>query len=370
MRRRSANGGRAGRTPGSPPSPDGAGTSCSTSMVARRCLRPSDWVCSRNHAGGGDWPRGGTAPLVSAPRLRGGQQSRRPHAYRHSRRQRIRRVAAFNPPERKAVRWRGADGENALALPLWRSRSCAASTSMRAGGTQPIGGARPPVLLKRIPKGQRNDALTSEAGRIARTARDGEGVERKLTAWNLDRCETPSPEREVRGIAKRIWEKEQRGRAKGGRNRRRSSGPEVRWAMRSTDYACREPHALDDLGHLLDLARLIVCNEEMPIETGHGRVRSAWVADGEAEIAARFLENRWGWGRKRLRIALHRWRERELIELVPPFKHGSYTRVRVTGWVRCDSAWGQARRSQGLTSWKLQAQHGQWGRGTADKSRG
>lgn len=246
-------------------------------------------------------------------------------------------------PSGKQYRWRGADGENALPLPpLALAFLRSINLHARRGNPSRSVEHAPPVLLKRIPKGQRNDALTSEAGRIARTARDGEGVERKLTAWNLDRCEPPSPEREVRGIAKRIWEKEQRGRAKGGRNRPRSSGPEVRWAMRSTDYPCREPHALDDLGHLLDLARLIVCNEEMPIETGHGRVRPAWVADGEAEIAARFLENRWGWGRKRLRIALHRWRERELIELVPPFKHGSYTRVRVTGWVRCDPAWGQA----------------------------
>jgi hypothetical protein len=192
-----------------------------------------------------------------------------------------------------------------------------------------------------IPKGERNNALAAEAGRIARTARDGEEVERKLIAFNSDRCDPPVPEREARGIARRIWEKEKRSRAEGRKNRPRSSGPAVLWQVRSIDYPCSEPNALDDLGHLLDLAWRIACKEEMLIKTGKGRSRPAWVGDGEAELAARYLENRWSWSRKKLRRKLKQWEAWDLIEVLRPIRRGRANRVRLTGWVRCDPLWGQ-----------------------------
>lgn len=246
-------------------------------------------------------------------------------------------------PNGKQYRWRSAHEENALLLPPL-ALAFLRSVNVRANGGNSRGSVEhaAPVLPQRIPKGQRNSALTAEAGRIARTATDCEEVERKLIAFNLDRCDPAFPEPGVRGIAKRIWEREKRSRSEGRKNRPRSSGPAAAWMMRSTDYPCREPHALDDLGHLLDLTRLIVCNEEMLIKTGHGRARPAWVADGEAEVAVRFLENRWRWSRRRLRIALQRWKDWGLIELLPPFRRGHASRVRITGWVCCDPAWGQS----------------------------
>jgi len=233
--------------------------------------------------------------------------------------------------------------QNALPLPP-PALEFLRSINLHAGGGNPDRSVKRAALARpdRIPKGQRNTALTAEAGRIARSARDGEEVERKLIVFNLDHCDPAYSERGVRGIAKRIWEREKRRHAEERRNRPSSSGPAVTWTIRSTDYPCSEPHALDDLGHLLDLTRLIACNEEMPIKTGYGRARPAWVANGEAEIAVRFLENRWGLTRKKLRLRLQQWEDWGLIELLAPLGRGRARRVRLTGWVRCDPAWGQA----------------------------
>ncbi len=254
-------------------------------------------------------------------------------------------------PNGKQYHWRGVDGgaerrprlQNALPLPPL-ALAFLRSINLGTEGGNPKGSLKHavPALPERIPKGQRNAALTAEAGSIARAARDGEEIERKLIAFNLGRCDPPLSEREVLGIQKRIWAKEKRTRAEGRQNSPRASGQAVTWKMRSTDYPCSAPDALEDLGFLLDLARLIECRAEMPIDTGHGRARPAWVGDGEAEVAARYLENRWGWTRKRLRVALRRWNELGLIEPLSPFRRGRASRVRITGWVSCEPAWGQA----------------------------
>ncbi|MBM4032826.1 MAG: hypothetical protein FJ291_13700 [Planctomycetes bacterium] len=62
-----------------------------------------------------------------------------------------------------------------------------------------------------IPEGERNAALTREAGRLRRLGYDAPIIRAALLAFNRERCRPPLPDREVESIARSIGQKPARG---------------------------------------------------------------------------------------------------------------------------------------------------------------
>jgi hypothetical protein len=192
-----------------------------------------------------------------------------------------------------------------------------------------------------IPEGERNTTLTRLAGSIAARAGTEAEVEAELLTENDARCSPPLSEAEVKGISHRIWEREQ-GRRNAGRHRQLPKGPDVIVSFRWHNIPITTGKDLACLGYVLDLARLIATAQEMPIGVRHNRSRAAWVGAGEAEIAVRFLCNRWSWTTKKLRLMLEKWQALGLINLLPPRKPCSPRRLRLGAWVKIDLSWGKA----------------------------
>jgi hypothetical protein len=188
-------------------------------------------------------------------------------------------------------------------------------------------------------EGCRNVGLTEFAGSVAAQGQHFSEVFEALLAENHERCKPPLPRAEVAAIAKSIWHRECESRQACDQPRQSAflRQPDVILTVRWTALYLREPRDLADLGYLLDLARLIETNAEMPISTGHGKKRAAWVGAGVAEIATRFLCNRWALTSKRLRILLERWQERGLIQLSTPLPDRKQRRIQlIEGWAHID----------------------------------
>ena len=195
---------------------------------------------------------------------------------------------------------------------------------------------RQPVGL--LLEGYRNDGLTRLAGSIAARVLRLNELREALLANNQEHCSPPLPQKEVEGIAKSIWQRECKQREQAGRRSPRLAfaGPAVMtFAWKEANI--RGAADLKYLGFLLDLTRLISGRLEMPIPTGRGNARPAYVAAGEAEIAVRFIQNRWGITRKPIRTMLDHWQAQGVIEILPPFKGRLANRVRLReGWVVVD----------------------------------
>lgn len=190
-----------------------------------------------------------------------------------------------------------------------------------------------------ILEGHRNDGLTRLAGSVAASARTREEVLEQVIILNAQRCVPPLPRREVEGVVRSIWQRECKNRKGDPRPRRGSSlkQPDVNITVRWAALDLRESKGLAGLGYLLDLVRLVATNTEMPIITGHGKKRAAWVGAGTAEIATRFLCNRWGMTRGQVRGLLERWEQQGLVRRLPPRAGRKPCRVQlVEGWFYTD----------------------------------
>jgi hypothetical protein len=188
-------------------------------------------------------------------------------------------------------------------------------------------------------EGQRNVGLTKFAGSVAAGARHLDEVLEAVLASNQARCRPPLSPKEVTDIAKSIWRRECESRHDGGRPRQGTSlrQPDAIITLRWATLHLLEPKDLAALGYLLDLVRLIETNAEMPINTGHGNTRAAWVGAGTAELAIRFLCNRWALTTKRVRTMLTRWEELGLVRRLKPRAGRKQGRIRIEeGWAHID----------------------------------
>ncbi len=84
---------------------------------------------------------------------------------------------------------------NPASLPDWLLETLQAPPTGKNAAT---------VAAKRIPEGQRNEALTSIAGSMRKRGMTQEAIEAALLADNRARCDPPLPDYEIQGIARSV----------------------------------------------------------------------------------------------------------------------------------------------------------------------
>ena len=191
-----------------------------------------------------------------------------------------------------------------------------------------------------IPEGERNVRLTEIAGSFASRASTFDEVFDQLCDTNERRCRPPLPKSEVAAIVKSIWRRES-SQLRGRRGKPLPPGPNVVFAVDWSQLHLDTSKDLADLGYLLDLGRFIAANASMPIKTGKRTTRPAWVGNGRAEIAIRFLTNRWGLGEKTIRTMIERWKRANLVQVHPPLHGRRQKQIEFKGWVQFDRGVGR-----------------------------
>jgi hypothetical protein len=99
------------------------------------------------------------------------------------------------PSKHLGGRYEWTNGEPPAPIPEWLLLKITSPVARHSGNTSPT---------ERIPQGQRNQTLTSLAGTMRKRGMTQEAIEAALLAENLNRCDPPLADVEVRAVAQSV----------------------------------------------------------------------------------------------------------------------------------------------------------------------